>query len=1358
MAFILKDRVKESTVTTGTGNLSLAGAAATFDTFQSYLSNGDTTFYAVVHTSSGVDEWEVGLATWNTGNTLSRTTVLSGSNGTSAVNLSSGSKDIFMTLPADKLLHLDANGDVDINGGTIDGTVIGAAQAAASNFTTIDATGNVSVGGQLDVSEWIDLSAQASHPAHGEGRLWYDNVHKTLNYYSDDAGVVHELGIEEHARVYNETGSTLSKGTPVHFAGTKTSNGTYVPTVAAANATSSTKYKSEGMVAADIANNSYGYIITAGRLEGIDTSHLSIGQFFTGITDGSTQTAAPVYPNFPMCLGFVVRSDATNGVVFLAQQNHSIKSFRVQMDQHIGGSLTIDGDLNVTGSTNTTSTSDVTAGAPFYRANEGDAIGDANTTFSGSGLDDAFFAGHFTGTASTNYYVKIDGVGTPDTFAVSTDNFSTTISTGNAITGSEQMIHSADNISVKFGATTGHTLNDVWTGTASPINVDTGFFSNRNTGTSGVGYTHMGLFYDASESKWRLVDEYDPVPAGTIDTGHSSYVTGTIAANLEGNVTGNITGNVSGNAATASALESARTIGGVSFDGTANIDLAGVNTAGNQDTTGNAATATALENARTIQVSGDVTGSASFDGTSDINITTTVQDDSHAHVISNVDGLQTALDAKVPTSRTITAGNGLTGGGDLSANRTLTVGGGTGITVNADDIAIDSSYTGFDSRYVNVDGDNMSGKLLIDSGFPNPLELKRDAQVGLKFNNTSDVPYYLGVSSGNLFYGDDLDHSSNDKVFHDGYHPNADKWTIVRTLALTGDASGTVSWDGSSNVTLGVTVADDSHTHDGRYYTETEADNRFVNVTGDTMTGALTINENGDSINLRATTNSTKVGISFSSDVPAVQIGHIRFAHSDSVSYGSGTLLELGSTEPTTTILADGKLMYNEGIYAKPASGTGAGTRKDSNWDTAYTTANAALPKAGGTMTGILYLNDSVEIRLGTDSDFRMSFDGTDTYFRNYAHAGGNIFFQGEDAEGTNTNLIQMINSGSQTYVRLFENSAERLRTLSGGVGVTGLTVGDVDASPHNAGCLQISNSNNEKIVLSGSTDPYIRFQEGTTDKAYIQWNDAGYFDFRNQETGQFKFQSTVDGQASRLILIRNDTTTGTANELGSINFGHTDGNPDYPTQTISQLPVRILAEATETTGSGDDGARLRFFVKATNANKDTSSVEAMRLDQNRVATFYNDLYIPDQIIHTGDTDTYMQFHAANQWRVVVGGNERLEVKSTSPHVYINGTLSSGSDERLKKNIKPLDNSLANICQLEGVTFDWRDDGSHGEGFIAQQVEPIIPGVVNTDEDSGMKSINYVGLISHLVEAIKEQQTQIDALKAIHATSNVASE
>jgi len=151
----------------------------------------------------------------------------------------------------------------------------------------------------------------------------------------------------------------------------------------------------------------------------------------------------------------------------------------------------------------------------------------------------------------------------------------------------------------------------------------------------------------------------------------------------------------------------------------------------------------------------------------------------------------------------------------------------------------------------------------------------------------------------------------------------------------------------------------------------------------------------------------------------------------------------------------------------------------------------------------------------------------------------------------------------------------------------------------------------------------------------------------------------------------------------------------------------------------------------------------ARHLDMNNY-----DIYGCDQIFHHGDTNTYMQFHAADQWRVVVGGSERLEVKNSSPHVLVSGDLNSTSDERLKKNIKPIDNALSDICQLEGVTFDWRDTGTQGQGFIAQQVEPIIPDVVNTDQDTGMKSINYVGLIGHLVEAIKTQQTQIDDLKA----------
>ena len=91
------------------------------------------------------------------------------------------------------------------------------------------------------------------------------------------------------------------------------------------------------------------------------------------------------------------------------------------------------------------------------------------------------------------------------------------------------------------------------------------------------------------------------------------------SALFTGNVVGNVTGDVTGNAATATALETARNIGGVSFDGTTDINLPGVNQDGNQNTSGNAATATALETARNI-------GGVSFDGTTDINLPGVNQD------------------------------------------------------------------------------------------------------------------------------------------------------------------------------------------------------------------------------------------------------------------------------------------------------------------------------------------------------------------------------------------------------------------------------------------------------------------------------------------------------------------------------------------------------------------------------------------------------------------------------------------------------------------------------------------------------------------------------------------------------------
>ena len=114
MALVVKDRVKETTATTGTGTLTLAGALTGFQSFSSALSDGDTTYYAIFESSTG--EWEVGLGTFTaSGTTLARTTVLASSNSGSAVNLTAGSAEVFITEPAGKSAYFDASGDLVLN-------------------------------------------------------------------------------------------------------------------------------------------------------------------------------------------------------------------------------------------------------------------------------------------------------------------------------------------------------------------------------------------------------------------------------------------------------------------------------------------------------------------------------------------------------------------------------------------------------------------------------------------------------------------------------------------------------------------------------------------------------------------------------------------------------------------------------------------------------------------------------------------------------------------------------------------------------------------------------------------------------------------------------------------------------------------------------------------------------------------------------------------------------------------------------------------------------------------------------------------------------------------------------------------
>ena len=95
----------------------------------------------------------------------------------------------------------------------------------------------------------------------------------------------------------------------------------------------------------------------------------------------------------------------------------------------------------------------------------------------------------------------------------------------------------------------------------------------------------------------------------------------------------------------------------------------------------------------------------------------------------------------------------------------------------------------------------------------------------------------------------------------------------------------------------------------------------------------------------------------------------------------------------------------------------------------------------------------------------------------------------------------------------------------------------------------------------------------------------------------------------------------------------------------------------------------------------------------------------------------------------------------------------ASSDKRLKENIKPIENPLGKIAQISGNTFDWIENSevhSHKGsdiGVIAQEIEAVLPELVTTREN-GYKAVQYDKVVALLIEAVKEQQTQIDELKS----------
>lgn len=466
----------------------------------------------------------------------------------------------------------------DINGGTVDGAVIGGASAAAGTFTSLTATGTSTLttvdinGGNIDGTIIGAGSAAAITGTTITGTSLVGPVTGDVTGNADTATAL------ETARTiggvsFNGTANINLPG--VNVSGNQDTSGNAATATALETARSIGGVSFDGTSDINLAGvNTAGNQDTSGNAASatvLETARTIAGNSFNGsanITIAATD------------LSDTDQSLATSDNVQFASVTGNLTGNVTSTGSNSFGSITVSGTSTLNGNTviGNANSDTVTVTADVAS----NLIPSADSTYS---LGD-----------SSNYWSHgyIDAITT----------------TGNVIVGGDLTVNGTTTTVNSNNMTVDDQLIELGNGRSGSASGDAGIVIERGDDANAF------IGFDESANKFT-------VGTGTFtgaSTGDLTITTGTLVANIEGNVTGNITGNVSGdvtgNADTATALETARTIGGVSFDGTSNINLPGVNASGNQDTSGNAATATALETARTI-------AGQSFNGTANITIAPT---------------------------------------------------------------------------------------------------------------------------------------------------------------------------------------------------------------------------------------------------------------------------------------------------------------------------------------------------------------------------------------------------------------------------------------------------------------------------------------------------------------------------------------------------------------------------------------------------------------------------------------------------------------------------------------------------------------------------------------------------------------
>ena len=509
MALVLKDRVKVTSTTTGTGTLTLAGAATGYQSFAA-IGNGNTTYYAITDPATG--DWEVGLGTYtSSGTTLSRTTILSSSNAGSVVDLQAGTKEVFCVYPAEKAVYEDAANKV-VQNSFVDLGVTGTATINVATLTSGTVATTPASNTDIANKQYVDTMTAAGIHYHSPVRVESPTA-LTATYNNGTAGVGATLtnAGTQVALVIDGVTVSVNDRVLIYTQADATQNGIYTVT--------------------NVGSGSTNWVLT--RATDADT-------FENASPDGLSQGSTVFVQQGATGAGETYTCN-TVGTITFGTTNITFAQISSAQIYSAGTGLTLSGTQFSITNTGTAGTYGSATAVPVFTTNA---------------------QGQVTSATNTNIAINANQV-TAGTLAVARGG----TNIGSYTTGDLIYASGTTTLATLADAATGNVLLSGGAGVAPSYGKVV--FGTHTSGTlsvseGGTGVTTLtGLAYGNGTSAFTAATAAEIVAGigSTFVTNATNATNATTAASC------------SGNAATATVLQTARNINGVSFNGSADITV-----------------------------------------------------------------------------------------------------------------------------------------------------------------------------------------------------------------------------------------------------------------------------------------------------------------------------------------------------------------------------------------------------------------------------------------------------------------------------------------------------------------------------------------------------------------------------------------------------------------------------------------------------------------------------------------------------------------------------------------------------------------------------------------------------------------